>query len=200
MARFPLAALVLVAGLARAEDSKLKYPDTKTADQTDTYHGTPVPDPYRWLEDDVRKSRRRGRLGGRPEQSDRGSTSTPSPSARPPSRTRITEPSTNYEKIGAPSKVAGRKYIFSKNNGLQNQSVLFLQDTAGVAEPRELLDPNQWAKDGTGGAGRVRPQRRRASSPPTGWPRPAATGTSGTCSTWPPAKPLSRRAEMGQVQ
>ena len=61
-------------------------------------------------------------------------------------RARITE-LWNFERFSAPSKVGG-KYLFSKNNGLQNQSVLYIQDTLD-SEPRLLLDPNAWSKDGT---------------------------------------------------
>ncbi|MCS7047548.1 MAG: prolyl oligopeptidase family serine peptidase, partial [Gemmataceae bacterium] len=54
----------------------------------------------------------------------------------------------NYEKYSAPQKVAKRYYVFSKNDGLQNQFVLFKQDRLD-APPRVLLDPNTWSKDGT---------------------------------------------------
>ena len=68
--RLAIAAVVgLTAALAAtAQEPKLKYPETKKVDHTDDYHGTKVADPYRWLEDDVRKSQGRRRLGRGPEQ------------------------------------------------------------------------------------------------------------------------------------
>src|SRR5262249_40157175 len=54
----------------------------------------------------------------------------------------------NYEKYSAPSRVAKRFYVFSKNDGLQNQSVVYVQDHLDD-EPRVLIDPNTWSKDGT---------------------------------------------------
>ena len=65
---------------------------------------------------------------------------------REPIKKRITD-LWNYEKVSAPSR-HGPRYVFSKNDGLQNQAVYFTQETLD-AEPRVLLDPNQWSKDGT---------------------------------------------------
>lgn len=142
----PFAAIaVALSTVAFAQESKpLKYPDTKKVEQSDDYHGTKVADPYRWLEDDVRKS---------PEVAEWVAAENQVTHAyldaipeREAIKKRITE-LWNYEKISAPSKSGGR-YFFSKNDGLQNQAVLYTQDTL-ESEPRMLLDPNSWSKDGT---------------------------------------------------
>src|SRR5262249_39394263 len=65
---------------------------------------------------------------------------------REPIRQRITD-LYDYEKFSAPFKVGG-KYFFFKNDGLQNQNVLYVQESLD-AEPRLLIDPNTWSKDGT---------------------------------------------------
>src|SRR5690349_4767304 len=51
-----IAGALSMASIANAQDSKITYPKAKTVEQTDDYHGTKVPDPFRWLEDDARKS------------------------------------------------------------------------------------------------------------------------------------------------
>jgi prolyl oligopeptidase len=143
-----LAALFLAATLAAAArgdgDGRLAYPPAKRGDTVDNYHGTKVSDPYRWLEDDVRKSQdvrawvtaenqlTTSYLDGIPQ--------------RDSIRKRLTE-LWDYEKYSAPSKHGGR-YFWTKNNGLQNQSVLYVQESL-TSEPRVLLDPNTWSKDGT---------------------------------------------------
>jgi prolyl oligopeptidase len=139
----PLGGLLAVS-LATAADGPIEYPPTKRIDVVEDYHGTRVVDPYRWLEDDVRKSEEvaawvaaenkvtQAYLQGIPE--------------REAIRKRITE-LWNYEKYSAPTKVAG-KYYFTKNDGLQNQNVLYVQDTLD-GEARVLIDPNSWSKDGT---------------------------------------------------
>src|SRR5262245_65238455 len=117
-----LAAALLAGALLFAEEP-LKYPPTRRGSQVDDFHGTKVPDPYRWLEDDVRESKdvadwveaenkvTFGFLESIPE--------------REPIKKRITD-LWNYEKISAPSKVSNR-YFFFKNDGLQNQNVFYVQ-------------------------------------------------------------------------
>jgi len=100
------------------------YPKTERIDRVDEYHGVKVPDPYQWLENDVRED--------------------------DPERERIQQLVTrlwNYERYSAPSKVGGR-YFWSRNDGLQNQSVLFVGETL-ADEGRVLLDPNTLSADGT---------------------------------------------------
>jgi prolyl oligopeptidase len=120
----------------------MKYPETTKGDQVDDYHGVRVPDPYRWLEDtdspkthqwiDRQNEVTFGYLHSLPQ--------------REWLKKRITR-LWDYPKYGLPSKEAGR-YFFTKNSGLQNQAVLYVQPSKG-AEPRALLDPNALAPDGT---------------------------------------------------
>lgn len=139
-----LPVVALAALLVSAEEKKLNYPATKKVEVVDEYHGTKVPDPYRWLEDDVRKSKEVAEwVEAENKVTNAFLESIPE---REAIKKRITD-LWNYEKIGAPSKHGG-KYFFSKNNGLQNQSVFFVQDSLD-GEPRMLLDPNTWSKDGT---------------------------------------------------
>ncbi len=144
----PLATLALAAALSSSallgQEAKMKYPATKKVGQTDTYHGTAVADPYRWLEDDVRKSPEVAAwVAEQNKVTDAYLATLPQ---RDAIKKRITE-LWNYEKIGAPSKTGG-KYFFSRNDGLQNQNVLYVQESLD-AEPRLLLDPNTLTKDGT---------------------------------------------------
>ncbi len=118
------------------------YPPARQSDVADDYHGTRVPDPYRWLEDPDSPETRawieaenrltEGYLSHIPE--------------RAAIRTRLTA-LWNYPKYGTPFRKAGR-YFFLKNDGLQNQSVLYTQATL-TAEPQVLLDPNVLSEDGT---------------------------------------------------
>ncbi|AWM38306.1 S9 family peptidase [Gemmata obscuriglobus] len=141
-----------VAGLAAVltipthaeEPKKLTYPETKKGTVVDEYHGTKVADPYRWLEDDVRESKD---VAAWVEAENKVTAAfLESIPEREAIKKRITE-IYNYEKISAPFKVGGR-YFFFKNDGLQNQNVLFVQDALD-AEAKLLIDPNAWTKDGT---------------------------------------------------
>ncbi|MBN9120424.1 MAG: S9 family peptidase [Planctomycetes bacterium] len=137
-------AAVLVSTTHAEEPKKLKYPDTKRGDVVDDYHGTKVADPYRWLEDDVRKSKDVAAWVEAENKVTFGFLE--SIPQREPIKKRITD-LWNYEKISAPSKHHNR-YFFFKNDGLQNQSVLYVQDSLD-GEAKMLMDPNAWTKDGT---------------------------------------------------
>jgi prolyl oligopeptidase len=135
---------VFVSPPLSAQEENLVYPTTKTVEQIDDFHGTQVEDPYRWLEDDVRTSKDVAEwVEAQNKVTFDFLNSIPQ---RATIQNRMTE-LWNYEKIGAPFKRGGR-YFFSRNDGLQNQNVLFRQDTLD-SEAKVLLDPNSWSTDGT---------------------------------------------------
>jgi len=108
----------------------------------DDYHGTKVADPYRWLEDDHSEETKAWVREENKVTFDYLSTI--------PRRAQIRERLEklwNHERFSAPFHHGGR-YFFTRNSGLQNQSVLYVADTL-EAEPRELLDPNKLSADGT---------------------------------------------------
>ncbi|WP_276133761.1 prolyl oligopeptidase family serine peptidase [Polluticoccus soli] len=120
---------------------KGSYPETKMGTQVDEFFGTKVNDPYRWLEDD--------RSAETADWVKRQNDVTNAYLAQIPFRdnikTRLTE-LWNYEKYSAPFKEGGYTYFY-KNDGLQNQSVLYRQK--GSEAPEVFLDPNKFSKDGT---------------------------------------------------
>jgi prolyl oligopeptidase len=127
---------------APAVAQTLQYPPARKGDVVDDYHGTKVADPYRWLEDpDAPESR--GWIEAENRLTAAYLDEIP---ARPRLRDRLTK-LWNYPKYGTPFRKAGR-YFFFKNDGLQNQSVLYKQATL-TAPPATLLDPNLLAEDGT---------------------------------------------------
>ncbi len=124
------------------QQKKLTYPNTEKVDTVDVYFGTEVADPYRWLENDTSAA-----TAAWVEAENKV---TNEYLAQIPFRKQLLERLTNlanYEKIGAPFKKHG-KYYFYKNDGLQNQSVLYVQDSL-EGEPRVFLDPNKLSDDGT---------------------------------------------------
>ena len=127
---------------APAGAQTLQYPAARKSDVVDDYHGTRVPDPYRWLEDpDSPESRAWIEAENR---------LTAAYLAEIPARSTIRERLTklwNYPKYGTPFR-KGRRYFFFKNDGLQNQSVLYKQASL-TADPETLLDPNLLSEDGT---------------------------------------------------
>jgi prolyl oligopeptidase len=145
-----LLAVGCIALMNPATAENLAYPDTKKSLQTDDYHGTQVADPYRWLEDDVRESKEVEAWVEAQNKVTFGYLK------KLPHREAIEERLTelwNYEKIGTPFK-RGSWYYFWKNDGLQNQSVLYRQATL-TGEAELVIDPNSWSKDGTVALGSV---------------------------------------------
>ncbi len=121
---------------------RLTYPPARTSDQVDSYFGTTVADPYRWMEEvdspevktwvDAQNTLTQGILSTVP--------------ARNRIHARLLE-LVNFERVSAPER-AGDRYFFAKNSGLQNHAVLYWQQ--GLAgEPQVLLDPNTLSGDGT---------------------------------------------------
>ncbi|MDF5706958.1 MAG: prolyl oligopeptidase family serine peptidase [Nostoc sp. S4] len=120
----------------------LAYPSSHKSNQVDNYHGTLVTDTYRWLEDpDSQETRTWIELQN---QVTFGYLS--KISAREKIKQRLTK-LWDYEKYSIPFK-EGEQYFYFKNDGLQNQSVLYTLKSLD-AEPRVLLDPNKLSEDGT---------------------------------------------------
>ena len=136
--------IALSCSLAAAQEKNIVYPETRTVDQTDDFHGIEIADPYRWLEDDVRTSKEVADWVEAQNQVTFGFLK--SIPQRDAIEKRLTE-LWNYEKISAPFKRGGR-YYFTRNDGLQNQSVVWMQQTL-KDEATILIDPNSWSADGT---------------------------------------------------
>ena len=122
----------------------LTYPETEKLEHKDVYHGTEVPDPYRWLEDDVRESEDVKRWVD--TQNDVTFSYLASIEEREVIEKRLTE-LWDYERYYLPRK-AGDRYFFEYNDGLQNQEVILMQTNLDE-EPQLLIDPNTWSDDGT---------------------------------------------------
>lgn len=131
---------ITTAGISFGQNN-IKYPETKKGEIVDVYFDTKVNDPYRWLEDD--KSAETGAWVKAQNEVTYGYL------YKIPFREELKkrmEKLWNYEKIGAPY-TEGKFTYFSKNNGLQNQSVIYRKDEKGKEEI--FLDPNTFSKDGT---------------------------------------------------
>lgn len=122
--------------------AQLQYPETKKADVTDNYHGTSVADPYRWLEDDNSEETK----AWVQQQNKVTNDYLVSIPYRDKVKKRLEE-LWNYPKYGSPSK-KGDYYYFSKNDGLQNQSVIYRQKGLN-GKPEGFFDPNKLSADGT---------------------------------------------------
>jgi prolyl oligopeptidase len=151
----PVLALLLMAGPACQKAEKMIYPVTQTVDQVDDYFGTKVPDPYRWLEDD--KSAETGEWVKAQNAVTFGYLE--KIPYRETLKKRLTE-IYNYPRYSAPMR-AGEYYFFSKNDGLQNQSVYYVQK--GLAgTPEVFIDPNTLSADGTVRIGLLGPSGDKA--------------------------------------
>ncbi len=137
-----LSLTALAADNGKTQDTRIVYPQAKRGNVVDDYFGTKVADPYRWLEDENSPATREwiteenkltfGYLEKIP--------------ARDQIRNRMMK-LTNYERYGTPSR-HGDRYFYYKNDGLQNQSVLYWTESL-TGTPKVLLDPNTMSKDGT---------------------------------------------------
>ncbi|MDL2353063.1 MAG: prolyl oligopeptidase family serine peptidase, partial [Pseudomonadota bacterium] len=122
---------------------KLTYPQTRKQDLVEQQFGQAVPDPYRWLENDVRSDKEVASWVERENAVTQGYLG--SLGQRQWFGQRI-KALMDYERFGLPQK-AGKFYFYTRNSGLQNQAQLFVRQGLGGA-PRLLIDPNLWAKDG----------------------------------------------------
>ena len=125
-----------------SSDSRLSYPVTKKVEHVDNYHGTKVADPYRWLEED-----------NSPERAawvEAQNKVTFSYLEKIPFRGQLAarlEKLFNYPKYSSPTR-RGEYFFFTKNDGLQNQSVWYVQKGLD-GTPEVLIDPNKFSPDGT---------------------------------------------------
>ncbi len=141
---FPVLLIALVScNQLKQEQISVNYPDTKKVDSVDVYFDQQVPDPYQWLEDDL--SDETGEWVKKQNEATFGYLN------QIPFKEKIKnriEELADYEKVSAPVK-HGDYYFFYKNDGLQNQYVLYkkqnLEDTAATV----FLDPNTFSEDGT---------------------------------------------------
>ena len=137
-----MAVTTSIASFCQNQNSKpLVYPETKKTETVDTYFGTEINDPYRWLEDD-----KSSETASWVKEENKVTFDYLS---KIPFRNKIKERMEklwNYEKISAPFK-EGEYTYFYKNNGLQNQSVLYRTNKSGKEEL--FLDPNTFSKDAT---------------------------------------------------
>ena len=134
--------LFALAVMTSCTDKKIEYPLTKKVDVTDNYFGTMVKDPYRWLENDTSEETAEW-VKAQNEVTFAYLEKLPN---REKIRTRLTE-LMDYPRYSTPIKEAG-KYYFFKNDGLQNQSVLYVTDQLN-GKPVEVLNPNKLSEDGT---------------------------------------------------
>jgi prolyl oligopeptidase len=137
-----LSAFLLIVSNSCKHDIKIQYPVTKKADSVNNYFGTLVKDPYRWLENDTSSETS--------EWVKAENKVTSQYLSQIPFREKIREKLTkmwNYPRYGVPFK-QGPYYFYFKNNGLQNQSVMYVKD--GIqGKAKVLLDPNKLSADGT---------------------------------------------------
>lgn len=134
--------LIMIMMTSCNERQHLRYPVAREVDSSDNYFGTVIKDPYRWLENDT-SSETAAWIKAQ-------NALTASYLQTIPGREKIGERLReiwNYERFGVPFR-KGDYLFYLKNNGLQNQSVLFCLDSKDPV-PRVLIDPNLWSQDGT---------------------------------------------------
>jgi prolyl oligopeptidase len=146
---FFMAVLLGLTACGQEEKMKepIKYPETKKDFVVDVYHGDSIADPYRWLEDD-RSEETQDWVQRQNEVTFPYLKSLP---LRDSFKSRLTT-LWNYERYGTPRKEGEHTYYF-KNDGLQNQSVLYRVEEDGP--DKMILDPNTFSEDGTSSLGSI---------------------------------------------
>lgn len=139
---FMLLPLLLLMFCNNPKQRGLTYPETRMDSTVENYHGTQVADPYRWLEDD-NSDETKAWVNAQNAVSYPYLENLP---GRSDIQGRLTK-LWNYPRYGNTTK-AGRRYLYSYNDGLQNQSVLYVQDALDQ-DARVLIDPNTLSNDGT---------------------------------------------------
>ncbi len=139
----PVASTTIDAAPESSALPALTYPDTRRVDVVEPQFGESVADPYRWLENDVRNDNEVAAwVAAQNAITDNYLETLPLTADFKARMTQLYD----YERFGLPRK-RGTHYFYSKNDGLQNQSVLYVRDGLG-SEGRALIDPNGWSKDG----------------------------------------------------
>ncbi len=134
--------IVIIISMISCKQNKPEYPETRKTDVVDNYHGVEVPDPFRWLEDDMSEETAEW-VKAQNEVTFNYLDKIP---FRDTIRDRL-EVLWNYERMGVPNK-EGDYYFYSYNNGLQDQDVIYI--TKDVNEKGEVfLDPNKLSDEGT---------------------------------------------------
>jgi prolyl oligopeptidase len=128
---------------APVSETALAYPQTAHEDVVEEHFGERIADPYRWLENDVRTDPRvRAWVTAQNEVTNGYLATLP---GRQAIHARLTH-MYDYERFGLPER-KGNRYFYTRNDGLQNQSVLYVREGLNGA-PRQLIDPNSWSADG----------------------------------------------------
>ncbi|MGY8985275.1 MAG: prolyl oligopeptidase family serine peptidase [Sphingomonadales bacterium] len=135
---------ISLAGMNAFDGDRQNYPQTKVGGVVEILHGLEVADPYRWLEDDIRENK--DVQNWVYDQNIVTHAYLETLDDRAPIAARMTE-LWNYEKFSTPQK-RGNLYFFTHNSGLQNQNILYVQEGL-KGTPKALIDPNDWAVDGT---------------------------------------------------
>src|SRR5436190_19257505 len=144
-----LALLVLCAFLASgiAAQTRFDYPKPRRGDQSDDFYGTKVADPYRWMEE-TDSPETRSWIEAENKLTQNYISAIPQ---REAIKNRLTE-IWNYERYSAPAKITDGFYIYSKNDGLQNQAVWYRAKS--IDDPGSVFfDPNKIREDGTAALG-----------------------------------------------
>ncbi len=139
--KYPLLITLIILTMGCTQQN-FEYPETRKGDVVDNYHGTEVPDPYRWLEDDMSEETAAW-VKAQNEFTFSYLDQIPFRSALKERMTNIW----NYPKMGTPFK-EGNYYFYSYNSGLQNQNIMYIRE--GVdGEGKVFLDPNTLSENGT---------------------------------------------------